>query len=355
MSDPADWEALARYVAGESPPHEVERLETRFAAQPADKALLDALATLTQRMAASVPANLDVEAALQQVKARRSEPIVRPLELGGRPAPTDRRRIRWLVPMPGLAAAALLTIGIAGYLRLRTGNVEQPVSAVAPARMVATGVGAIDSLRLSDGTRVVLGPLSSINIAKGYGTESREVDVRGDAYFEVVHDSSKPFMAHAFGATIQDLGTKFTVRTDAAEGVAVSVSEGSVSLQSTTQAVAGTRGVVLQPGERGVVMPDGQTAKRSGAGDDMAWLRGQLVFREAPVTEVASSLHRWYGIDLRVPDASLASRHITATFSGEPPERVLEVIRLALGARLERRGDTAIVTRAKGAGGSQLK
>lgn len=48
MSDNADWEALARYVAGESPPDEVERLEARFAAQPADKKLLDALAAVTR-------------------------------------------------------------------------------------------------------------------------------------------------------------------------------------------------------------------------------------------------------------------------------------------------------------------
>jgi len=43
MNQP-DWEALARYVVGESPPEEVEQLETRLAAHPADKALLDALA-----------------------------------------------------------------------------------------------------------------------------------------------------------------------------------------------------------------------------------------------------------------------------------------------------------------------
>jgi transmembrane sensor len=83
--------------------------------------------------------------------------------------------------------------------------------------------------------------------------------------------------------------------------------------------------------------------KERAAPEDMAWLRRQLVFREAPLPEVAASLHRWYGIELRVPDTSLAARHLTATFSGEPSERVLEVLRLVLGADIERRGDTAIV------------
>ena len=61
------------------------------------------------------------------------------------------------------------------------------------------------------------------------------------------------------------------------------------------------------------------------------------------LSEVAASLNRWYGIDLQVPDGSLATRHLTATFSGESPERVLDVIRLVLGADIERHGDTAIV------------
>jgi transmembrane sensor len=115
----------------------------------------------------------------------------------------------------------------------------------------------------------------------------------GDAYFDVVHDSSKPFIARAGGAIIQDLGTRFTVRTDAAEGVAVSVSQGSVSLQGVN---TNAHGIVLRPGERGSVLPNGQAASRRGTAEDMAWMRGQLVFREAPLTEVIASLKRWYGI-----------------------------------------------------------
>src|SRR6266550_1773303 len=343
MND-ADWEALARYVVGESPTGEVEQLEARFAAQPADKKLLDALAMVTRRIASTVPADIDVEAALLRVKARRNESTTQPLEFR-RPIVDARRPVRWHVPVPALAAAALLAIGVAGYLTMRTPKSAIPVSSSAP--MVATGVGVLDSLRLPDGTRIVIGPLSSVKVAAGYGVTSREVDVRGDAYFDVVHDSSKPFTAHALHATIQDVGTKFAVRTDAADGVSVSVTEGSVALQGTSPIPSGgnaPRGaIVLKPGEKGVVRSDGQTIKERAGPEDVAWMRHQLVFREAPLSEVAASLNRWYGIDLRVPDASLATRHLTATFSGESPERVLDVIRLVLGADIERHGDTAIV------------
>jgi transmembrane sensor len=59
-------------------------------------------------------------------------------------------------------------------------------------------------------------------------------------------------------------------------------------------------------------------------------------------------VRKWYGIEVKVADRMLENRHLTATFAGETPERVLEVIRLALGADIERRGDTAIVRSAKG-------
>jgi transmembrane sensor len=232
-----------------------------------------------------------------------------------------------------------MAIGVAGFLTLRDRPASQPD--LSSPGLVATGIGVVDSMRLSDGTRVVLGPRSSIRVAQAYGNRQREVEVRGEVYFDVVHDSSKPFITRASGATIQDIGTSFTVRTDAAEGVAVTVSVGSVSLRAS--GASETSGVVLKAGESGILLTSGQAVTRHGTEDDMAWMQGRLVFREAPLSDVVASLRRWYGIELRVADSSLASRHLTATFSGEPPERVLDVIRLVLGGTIERRGDTAIV------------
>lgn len=339
MSQPADWEALARYLTGESSRDEVAQLEARLNAQPADKALMDSLAQVMGRMAAGTPSDLDVEAALKTVNARRSAVDARPLRLE---SSVTRPRFAWRVPLSAIAAVAVFAIGVAGFLSLR----DRPTQPIGPSvsRMVATGVGMIDSLRLADGTRVILGPRSSVNVAANYGVERRDVEVSGDAYFDVVHDASKPFTVHAPGVTIQDVGTRFTVRTDAGDGVAVAVSQGSVSLQGVN---TNGHGVVLHPGERGTVLPNGQAVSRRGTNEDMAWMRGRLVFREAPLSEVAASLKRWYGIELKVTDESLASRHLTATFSGEPPERVLEVIRLVLGAQIEQRGDTVIVRPAK--------
>jgi len=251
----------------------------------------------------------------------------------------NQSQARWRVPAPALAVAAILVIGLAGYVALRRDRAGQPP--VSSPRMVATGVGTIDSLTLPDGTHVILGPLSSITIVKGYGTGRREVELRGDAFFDIAQRLSAPFTTRALGVTITDVGTSFAVRTDSSTGVSVTVRDGAVLLKPADTATAST--VILGAGQYALLALNGQAATRPATEQDIAWMQRRVVFRESPMSEVIQAFRQWYGIELRLADPSLASRHLTATFSGETAETALEVIRLSLGADIERRGDTAIV------------
>ncbi len=343
-----DWEAVARHIAGEDTPESVARV-SELTTDPHVGDMLAALDDATSHLSDRLADGIDVEAALGKVKSRMSGAEMRPVKL--EPSTRSQKRAapapRWRVPFPAIAAVGLLAIGLGTWASIGKKSEPVAVAAVDSPRMVATGVGARDSTKLSDGTKVVLGPLSSVKVASGYGTTSRDVEIRGDAYFEVVHDSSKPFTVHADNATIQDIGTKFAIHSDGVGGIGVSVTEGSVSLGPFQSAAPP---VVLKAGDLGTMDKDGKVAARRGAvtEDDMAWLSGRLVFRETPLSEVVSSMRRWYGIELQLMDPSLASRHLTATFSGEPPDRVIEVLRLALGADIERHGDTVFVRSVKG-------
>jgi transmembrane sensor len=84
--------------------------------------------------------------------------------------------------------------------------------------------------------------------------------------------------------------------------------------------------------------------------DDLAWTRGRLVFTDASLAQVRADLRRWYGIELEIADSGLASRHLTASFAGETVPQVLDVIALALGATIERRGggDTVVIHATRG-------
>jgi transmembrane sensor len=172
----------------------------------------------------------------------------------------------------------------------------------------------------------------------------------GVAYFSVVHDAAHPFTVKAGEVLIQDVGTAFSVDNDDSAGTRIVVDSGSVAIG----AAVGPRDsdVVLNARDRATVDIKGVVAiERSAVSDDdLAWVQGRLVFRDAPLVLVGAELYRWYGVRLRVADSSLANLHLTASFSGEPVDRVLNVIALSLGARIERQGNVAILHRTMASG-----
>jgi transmembrane sensor len=224
--------------------------------------------------------------------------------------------------------------------RPEDGRTPAPAFDGAGARTFASAVGKRDSVRLADGSRVILGPASQLVVPAAFGQRGREVELHGEAYFDVVHDTTRPFIVRAGDATIRDVGTSFAVRSDSGTRVQVVVTAGLVALRGTAGSAA-----ILRAGDVGTIQPTGRVLVRHDASTApyLAWMRDSLVFREASLAEVSGDLRRWYGVELRVEDSTLASRHLTMTFSGDPLERVLRVIGLGLGAEIQRHGDTAVV------------
>jgi transmembrane sensor len=240
-------------------------------------------------------------------------------------------RLRAFMSRIEFVAAAAAIILVAGVFVFR-----RPDASRQPAPEVAyqTGVGQRDSVTLDDGSVVHLGPASRIVV------RDRDVTLTGNGYFRVAHDTSRPFVVHANGIQVRDIGTEFGVDADSGRPVRVVVREGVVALRN------GTDSVVLNQGDVGVAPRDGrvQASRGTASADDVAWMQGRLVFRDASLEDVAEDLRRWYGVELRVTDNALLRRVFTGSFTSETADRVLEAIGLALGASVERRGDIAFVS-----------
>jgi transmembrane sensor len=307
-----DWDKLARYLAGDASPEEMVAMR-RWLDEHPDEALAIAALDAATKSAAPV-SSIDVERALHRVKARRE---VRS------PLGAFRTYARLA------AAAAVVLIAGWGVSMLRSSRNTPSTDS----HTFSTGVGVRDSVVLADGSRILLGPASRV-VVRG-----RNVVLTGEAFFRVIHDAARPFTVVAGDVTIRDLGTEFSVHHDPAEPVRVVVREGLVEVSSASRTER------LEPGDVGTVDVSGrvEASRGTATADDLAWTRGRLVFRNAPVTELAADLRRWYGVELQVTDSALMRRHFTGSFAGEPANRVLDVIALALGASIERRGDTAFV------------
>jgi transmembrane sensor len=311
------WEELGRYLAGESSPSEAESIRRWIETHPSDADVIAALDRATKGV--STGRAIDVEAALRNVKTRAKAP-----------APSRFARFSGGLETYAAAAAILLVAGL--YLVRSVSHVGTVKGVIPPASTFQTQVGKRDSVLLSDGTRILIGPSSQVVV------QGRTVDLRGEAYFSVAPHPGQPFTVHAGETTIRDIGTEFSVHNDASQSVRVVVSEGIVMLSR------GTDSVRLEERDVGVASKSGlQFSHKAATPEDLAWTQGRLVFRDAPIEELAADLRRWYGVELRVSsnDSALLKRHFTGSFTNESASRVLDVISLALGARVDRQGDTA--------------
>jgi ferric-dicitrate binding protein FerR (iron transport regulator) len=340
QNETTNWDAIARYLAGEGSAEEQAAVRRWLADHPDDARVVGALDGVLSRLKpdADFGRSIDVEAALASVNARRSRPELRVVR-----GPASRirevgaaRRSRWMPYAAAAAAAAVLFVGAREFADRRSSATGAPTVA---ARTLTTPAGGRDSVLLPDGTRVTLGPGSALTMAEGFGESERRVSLTGDAFFTVVHDDAKPFIVTANGATIRDIGTAFVVHSDSS-GVRVAVTEGIVEVNST-----GRPSTTLNAGDAAAVSPTGDVSTQRGVGaaDDLAWVTGRLVFRDAALTEVSEDLRRWYGVTLNIPEPALRRRLYTGSFQGDSLGSVLDAIAAAVGATVQRQpGDTIV-------------
>jgi transmembrane sensor len=240
-----------------------------------------------------------------------------------------RPRWRFLAP----AAAAVMAAAVVLFLHDWRGE-----SAV-------TRVGQQQARVLSDGTRVLLNTDTRIEVS--YDEHTRRVRlVRGEAWFDVAHQPSRPFLVSVDGEEIRALGTSFIVRRDAHE-LSVTLVEGRIS-------VARVAGDEAQPSQTPRVMTSGQRlvlSDRQASVIDRpelaritAWRRGQVDFDETPLGDAADEMNRYSKTHVVVADAGVARMRIGGVFHAGDSEEFVRVVSTAFGLIAEHRGDDIVLS-----------
>lgn len=149
------------------------------------------------------------------------------------------------------------------------------------------------NLSLSDGTRVWLNAASSLKYPVSFLGESREVEITGEAYFEVAKDRSKRFIVRGGGVTTEVLGTHFNVNNYADDGVVrVTLLKGKVK----TSAAGGS--VLLSPGQQAQAGQSVKKAEKVDLEEVMAWKNGAFSFKGTSIASLLQELSRWYDIEV---------------------------------------------------------
>ena len=194
---------------------------------------------------------------------------------------------------------------------------------------VFSTVDAITKITLPDGSNVWLNHSSSLKYPAMFDGNTRSVELIGEGYFEVVHNSKIPFIVKAGEIQIKALGTAFNIMDYPDEDrIETSLINGRIDLQRL-----GLDGNVIpllkmKPTELAVFQKSNNKIITRTINDDryFSWKEGKLVFNKEPMDEVIKKLGRWFNVDIQAKDPELIDLTYTGTFVNETLPQVLELL-----------------------------
>lgn len=148
---------------------------------------------------------------------------------------------------------------------------------------------------LADGSKVYLNSESEIRYPTFFAGGERRVYLKGEAFFEVTSDTSRPFIVNVGEMDVRVLGTQFNVNAYVPErAIRTTLVSGKVRVSDREDKAA----VVLEPGQQAVWKKNGLTMREVDALAVSAWVDGKFYFEEGmTLEEITEQLQRWYDID----------------------------------------------------------
>ncbi|WP_410220771.1 FecR family protein [Pedobacter sp.] len=185
---------------------------------------------------------------------------------------------------------------------------------------------------LPDQTKVWLNAASSLTYSASLGLrgEARTVKLSGEAYFEVAHDKTRPFIVHTATQEVKVLGTHFNVNSYGDNGQTVTtLAEGSVQVQPAVNSLSAK---VLKPGQKSVLGRSTINISAANLETDLAWKNGLFTFEDATVPEVMQQISRWYNIEVAY-NGAIPNERISGGISRQSELRsvlkMLELIKIS--------------------------
>jgi ferric-dicitrate binding protein FerR (iron transport regulator) len=220
-------------------------------------------------------------------------------------------------------AAALAVIAVGIYLL--THRSVQPVLATAQyATRTIAQPNYTRQIVLPDGSTVVLHAGSTLDYPPGFPGNSREVSLKGEAYFDVRHDGQKPFIIHTGTVRTIVLGTAFNISSDSLR-VTVSVTGGKVRVENGKKVLA-----ELTPNQQVVYdVPQGAARQKTVNAEQLVtnWTKQDMIFDGDSFGSIAGVISQRYGVTVRFKNPSLGRCRIVASFSGtETLDNVLQTL-----------------------------
>lgn len=235
-----------------------------------------------------------------------------------------------------IAAAVILMIFSAWWL-LPVTKPTPTLTAALPETQHSTN----KVITLPDGSVVTLNENSQLDYPAAFDGHSREVYLRGEAFFEVAPDKNKPFLVHTGAIVTRVLGTSFNIRAAGdASPIAVTVTTGKVQVQKDNKSIVAE----LLPGDQ-LILDKAAIAPlvtKANMKEVLVWKKDEPVFEDISFEAAIPLINKYYGIDIRFRDESLRVKKFTGNFINDPMKQALDVICELTQAQWEKGQDSII-------------
>lgn len=231
----------------------------------------------------------------------------------------QKRSFAWQV---ALAAALALAIGLGFYFA---------ASGTLFSNSYVTEVGDTDTVTLADGSRVTLNTDTRLRVS--LESQERRIELeRGEAFFDVARDPSRPFVVAVGAQRVVAVGTQFSVHKER-DAVRVVVAEGRVLVGGEA---------LIEAGSVAETKAAHVTVHRNAASQVeqlLSWRQGMISFHATPLTDAVAEFNRYSARKIVIQDASIADIRVGGSFRSTNAEAFLWMLQKGFGISAERTGD----------------
>jgi transmembrane sensor len=348
------WDILAKKISGEATDIELNELELMLE-DPDLKSLAE---TLTSMWGHQVPADntktfMALERHIQRMEQKGVEfnRFQKEEQTYFNERETVKKHLlspKMILGVSALATAILIFIFV--IIKNDHNSFSQYTHLTHPVSQVTTRPGSKTQLRLPDGTSVWLNASSNLTYDENFGKNLREVNLSGEAFFDVVKDPSRPFIIHTKAINIKVLGTEFNVKAYPDDAYTeTSLIRGSVEVTIKNRP---EEKHYLKPNEKMLVVndqPEEKLVKKhkevmplittealtydstDNTVVETSWVNNHLIFHQNETfAEMAPRLERWYGVHITFENQKAANDYKPfVSFTNETVTQALDDLKLA--------------------------
>ena len=317
-----DPEILAAFLSDELSAEDRIRVQQWMDSSPENLKLFQDYQYLFEKSNQLKPLTLNTELAWSKVNARiEAFEAAKAKKIDGKPK--NLFSSRWLK----VAAAVILPLLALSLYMLLSKTPQQS--------LLAGNSIQVDTL--SDGSVITLNKNSSLTFPEKFDGKSREVAMKGEIFFSIAHDKTKPFIIHAENTLIKVVGTRFNVKSLAnSSDIEVIVESGKVLFMVLDESRHDSNSVALEAGDKGIYSKINKSLRKIKAENpnEMFWSTRTLVFKRDKLAEVLKSLQLNYRVKIELENENLAELRFSSSFVDQPIDTVLSIISSTLDLQL---------------------